>query len=76
MEDIFPEVVIRLIICFLNKDLIRKQVEQAATSLLEVSGSYKFRPARPGQRVDPIYKLFFPDDIEGEGTYRDELYLY
>ena len=73
MVDIFPEVVIKLIISFINKDLVKKQPEQNTPSnvnapLFNVSQSNQFRPIRQGPRVDPIYELFFPEAHEKEGN--------
>lgn len=73
MEEYFSEGTIRLIICFINIQLIEQHPEQdlpsdtnaPAFQYIEGQG---VRPApRQGSRVDPVYKLFFP---EGRGIHR------
>ena len=71
MVDIFPEIVIKLIISFINKDLVKKQPEQNTPSnvnapLFNVSQSNQFRPLH--HRIDPIYELFFFETHEKEGN--------
>ena len=68
LEKHFSDQVIKLIICFLNKDLVQKHPELDTPSdlnapLFNVTESLQVRPVqqRQGGRVDPIYKLFFPD---------------
>ena len=68
LEGYFSDQVIKLIICFLNKDLVQKHPEldtpsDLNTPLFNVTESLQVRPVqqRQGGRVDPIHKLFFPD---------------
>lgn len=66
MEDYFNEGTIRLIICFINSQHIQQKSEQDLPSdpnapVAQFIGG-QLRPApRQGGKVDPIYKLFFPD---------------
>ena len=67
MEDYFSEECIRLVICFVNSQLVDKQPEQDLPSdpnapLLEFVEGVGMRPMqRQGLRADPVHKLFFPD---------------
>lgn len=81
MEDYFSEGCIRLIMCFINGQLIEQQYEQDLSSnpnapVYEYDEIHGVRSLQGhGIRMDPIYKLFFPNR-QGQKLKKEFVYAY
>lgn len=81
MEDYFSEGCIRLIMCFINSQLIEQQNEQDLSSnpnapVYEYDEIHGVKPLQGhGIRMDPIYNLFFPNR-QGQKLKKEFVYAY